>query len=87
MHFRLVLKSSNTHFLSRGIVRCIQKRKYRDWQETRLIAQLSDMKQYVKKHPDRNLSFTVHVGDTQKVTTTNCSEFAYANMASILRKG
>jgi len=60
---------------------------YRDWQETRLQLQISEMKKYVKKNPDRNLSFTVHVGDTQKVSRTNCIEPGYINTASLLRKG
>mmetsp|Transcript_180 Transcript_180/g.368 ORF Transcript_180/g.368 Transcript_180/m.368 type:complete len:400 (+) Transcript_180:162-1361(+) len=60
---------------------------YRDWQETRLALQISEMKRYVKKHPDRNLSFTVHVGDIQKVAHTNCAESAYNNTAKLLQKG
>jgi len=61
--------------------------QYRDWQETRLALQISEMKRYVKKHPDRNLSFTVHVGDIQKVAHTNCAESAYNNTAKLLQKG
>ena len=62
-------------------------RQYRDWQETRLKIQISDMKRYVEKNPDRNLSFTVHVGDIQKIAHTNCSESAYIKTASLLREG
>lgn len=61
--------------------------QYRDWQEERLKVQIAEMKQYVKKHPERNLQFTVHVGDTQKVATTNCKESAYMDTSALLRKG
>jgi hypothetical protein len=63
------------------------KRKYRDWQETRLEVQLTEMKEYVKKHPERNVLFTVHVGDIQKVARTNCTESSYIKTASLLRSG
>lgn len=45
------------------------------------------MKKYVRTHPERNLQFTVHVGDTQKVATTNCKESAYVDTSALLRKG
>ena len=61
--------------------------QYRDWQEIRLGVQMSEMKKYVKKHPDRNLSFTVHVGDIQKIAHTNCAESAYVKTATLLREG
>eukprot|EP00531_Pseudo-nitzschia_arenysensis_P020631 CAMPEP_0116114878 /NCGR_PEP_ID=MMETSP0329-20121206/209_1 /TAXON_ID=697910 /ORGANISM="Pseudo-nitzschia arenysensis, Strain B593" /LENGTH=310 /DNA_ID=CAMNT_0003608275 /DNA_START=191 /DNA_END=1123 /DNA_ORIENTATION=+ len=60
---------------------------YRDWQEERLKLQMDEMKKYVRTHRERNLLFTVHVGDIQKVSSTNCSESSYETAASILRKG
>ena len=61
--------------------------QYRDWQETRLGIQMSEMKKYVKTHPERNLSFTVHVGDIQKIANTQCVESSYKNISTLLRKG
>jgi hypothetical protein len=60
---------------------------YRDWQETRLEWQMQQMKQYTKRHPERNLTFTVHVGDIQKVDITRCHESAYQTTASLLKQG
>ncbi|OEU22167.1 hypothetical protein FRACYDRAFT_232320 [Fragilariopsis cylindrus CCMP1102] len=60
---------------------------YRDWQESRLGIQMSEMKKYVKTHPERNLSFTVHVGDIQKIANTQCEESSYKNISTLLRKG
>ncbi|KAG7366348.1 hypothetical protein IV203_029018 [Nitzschia inconspicua] len=60
---------------------------YRDWQETRLEWQVKQMKQYTKNHPERNLTFTVHVGDIQKVSLTHCAESAYQTTANLLRQG
>ncbi|MGK3746376.1 MAG: hypothetical protein ACI8RD_014230 [Bacillariaceae sp.] len=45
------------------------------------------MKKYVKKHPERNLSFTVHVGDIQKVANTQCVESSYKKISTMLREG
>jgi hypothetical protein len=61
--------------------------QYRDWQEVRLDQQMFEMKEYVKHNPHHNISFTVHVGDIQKVTNTHCAESAYESTASILKKG
>jgi hypothetical protein len=60
---------------------------YRDWQETRLEWQIKQMKQYVKRHPERNLTFTVHVGDVQKVARTHCHESAYQTISNLLQQG
>jgi hypothetical protein len=46
-----------------------------------------EMKEYVKNNPSRNISFTVHVGDIQKVDNTKCAESSYEKTASLLRKG
>jgi hypothetical protein len=75
---------SNTHHI---ISYHITLWQYRDWQETRLGVQMSEMKKYVKTHPERNLSFTVHVGDIQKVANTQCVESSYKNVSTLLRKG
>jgi hypothetical protein len=48
---------------------------------------MTEMKQYVKKNRDRNLTFTIHVGDIQKVKATLCAESAYEKTASILMNG
>jgi hypothetical protein len=45
------------------------------------------MKHYTKRHPERNLTFTVHVGDIQKVDITRCHESAYQTTASLLQQG
>lgn len=60
---------------------------FRDWQEKRLELQISEMKKYVNNHPERNLSFTVHVGDIQKVGRTQCAEFSYRRIANLLHDG
>lgn len=60
---------------------------YRDWQEKRLLQQIKEMNDYIKLNPGRNLSFTVHVGDIQKVSNTKCEELSYNKMSEILRKG
>ncbi|VEU41383.1 unnamed protein product [Pseudo-nitzschia multistriata] len=45
------------------------------------------MKEYVKGHPERNLAFTVHVGDIQKVNRTKCAESSYNRTSAILTEG
>jgi len=60
---------------------------YRDWQETRLELQMAEMKTYVKQNPARNLTFSVHVGDIQKVQTTLCAESGYERASSLLQQG
>lgn len=61
--------------------------QYRQWQEVRLEQQIVEMKEYVKNNPNRNISFTVHVGDIQKVDNTKCAESSYERVASLLKKG
>jgi hypothetical protein len=60
---------------------------YRDWQATRLELQMKEMVQFVKENPARNVSFTVHVGDIQKVDETQCNESAYELASDLMRKG
>eukprot|EP00529_Nitzschia_sp_RCC80_P032106 CAMPEP_0113521856 /NCGR_PEP_ID=MMETSP0014_2-20120614/44875_1 /TAXON_ID=2857 /ORGANISM="Nitzschia sp." /LENGTH=221 /DNA_ID=CAMNT_0000419867 /DNA_START=163 /DNA_END=825 /DNA_ORIENTATION=+ /assembly_acc=CAM_ASM_000159 len=61
---------------------------YRDWQVSRLKVQMNEMKDIVRREKDQennkdilvdrhNISFTVHVGDIQKIDLTQCNESAY----------
>eukprot|EP00536_Pseudo-nitzschia_multiseries_P017760 jgi/Psemu1/226394/e_gw1.1796.1.1 len=58
-----------------------------DWQEKRLRAQMAELRDQVKDSPERNVSFGIHLGDTQKVSNSLCSESAYENHAYLISKG
>jgi len=71
---------------------------YRDWQVSRLKVQMNEMKDIVRREKDQennkdilvdrhNISFTVHVGDIQKIDLTQCNESAYELASGILRTG
>jgi hypothetical protein len=61
---------------------------YRDWQVTRLEQQMKEMKEFVNQHQQsHNVSFTVHVGDIQKIDLTQCDESAYKLASDILKSG
>jgi hypothetical protein len=82
----LLSSTNNTSFDGFGFY-LMGDTPYRDWQETRLELQMMEMNQYVKDHPKRNLLFTVHVGDIQKVALTHCAESAYQTASSLLKQG
>ena len=79
-------KSNTTSFNGFGFY-LMGDTPYRDWQEVRLKIQAGEMRKHVRQNPDRNLTFTVHVGDVQKVANTGCEEIAYEKVASLLREG
>mmetsp|Transcript_5707 Transcript_5707/g.16331 ORF Transcript_5707/g.16331 Transcript_5707/m.16331 type:complete len:446 (+) Transcript_5707:152-1489(+) len=60
---------------------------YTDWQEKRLRSQMAELRDYVRDTPARNVSFGIHLGDTQKVSNSLCAESAYENHAYLISKG
>jgi hypothetical protein len=46
-----------------------------------------DLRDYAKKYPERNLTFGVHLGDTQKVSNSLCAEKSYEQSAYLIAKG
>jgi hypothetical protein len=48
---------------------------------------MADLRDYVKAVPDRNITFGVHLGDTQKPSNTLCAEAAYNRIAALIAKG
>lgn len=48
---------------------------------------MADLRDYVKAVPERNITFGVHLGNTQKPSNTLCAEAAYERIAALIAKG
>jgi hypothetical protein len=61
--------------------------QFNDWQGKRLRSQMADLRDYVKNHPEPNVTFGVHLGNTQKVSNSLCLEESYQSTAYLIAKG
>jgi hypothetical protein len=48
---------------------------------------MADLRDYVKDKPERNITFGVHLGGTQKPSNSLCAESAYERIAALIAKG
>ncbi|KAG7352254.1 hypothetical protein IV203_008302 [Nitzschia inconspicua] len=61
---------------------------FTDWQGKRLRSQMADLRHYLKDNPQRdNITFGVHLGNTQQVSNSLCMEESYNQTAYLLAKG
>jgi hypothetical protein len=48
---------------------------------------MADLRDYMKENPQRNITFGVHLGNTQKVSNSLCLEKSYEETSSLIAKG
>jgi len=60
---------------------------YNDWQEKRLRSQMADLRDFLKANPTYNMKFGVHLGNTQKVSNSLCSEASFERISYLISKG
>ncbi|KAL3904268.1 MAG: hypothetical protein SGARI_004997 [Bacillariaceae sp.] len=60
---------------------------YTEVQQKRLRQQMADIRDHLKANPQQNITFGVHLGNTQKVSNTLCFEKSYQDTSYLLGKG
>jgi hypothetical protein len=69
------------------LIPLLATQQYTEVQQKRLRQQMADIRDHLKENPKYNVTFGVHLGNTQKVSNSLCFEKSYQETSYLLSKG